>query len=263
MILQSYLIAFELPVRIVDLDTITEPIASPSGLIIKFRNLETSPASSLSISLAVQPMNDSYQPIGSENYYSFSVPISSYGFSESASSEPFSYKFPVNGLIPTYSTFNISVSLVNSSGQPIEGSSYGATILTNGFFDVPNNWLDTAPDNAPECSIARLDVCFSNAMIFLFKPSPTILDNFKFETLSSRIPFSYLSEIKDLFSSSLSSPASSFALSVNIGQNVLPVLSSDIFASNPVSSLVRSFLSVLFYLLLPVVVYYRVIKYFG
>ena len=62
-----------------------------------------------------------------------------------------------------------------------------------------SSWTQVQYPNRPveACSISNLDACLSNAFLFLFRPSDSILDNFNFDSLSSRIPFSYISEVKD------------------------------------------------------------------
>jgi len=181
----------------------------------------------------------------SDGLYDLSISFSNFGCNAELSACPFPDSY-------VYSSFTITGGVLSATG-------------TLEFYDS-QSFLDEGSYARP-CGITDIGGCLINALSFLFVPSSESLQTFSDlnDSLENKFPFAYAydfsNQIDNLYSGALTA-TTTIAFDFN-GYGDLTLLSADLLSDVPFSSLIKSILGYLLWLMFAVQMYRRTLTVFN
>jgi len=117
------------------------------------------------------------------------------------------------------------------------------------------------------CSITDIGGCISNAFAFVFYPSPNSIDQFTslYDTLSTKFPFAYFTDFNDSIGAVFTgATTASLAITVPFGTfGEIDLISAEQIQSVPFTTLIRTLLGALIWIMLGLTIYRRTQKIFN
>ncbi len=151
-----------------------------------------------------------------------------------------------------YSSFVVASGTVETVGE----------VEAYNSFQLPTNLESTVYES---CGITNIGGCINNSFKFLFYPSTNSLSSLteQYDILKQKVPFIYVYQASDIFTSMYNNPSTAPEISVPFGTfGNITLFSEDLISSVPYASLIRSLIASGIWLMLFYAIYRKTLSIF-